>query len=130
MHCIFFLAYLLYWGTKTNVGQMKGYAIFKGRFQESKPCRTPLISHFMTQHTIVTLTVSLTFLGYLVLTVFIRAGSPRAPRRYLTIHRTAYVAELGGVWRNTQTKLTVHWPQCYRDTDKVKDSVNLSLRQV
>lgn len=102
---------------------MKGYAIFKGRFQESKPYRTPLISHFMTQYTIVTLTVSLTFLGYLVLTIFIRAGSPRAPRRYLTINRTAYVAELGGVWRNTQTKLTVHWPQCYRDTDKHKDTV-------
>lgn len=59
-----------------------------------------------------------TFFGCLVLTVLIGAGSPGSPRRHLTLNGTADVAELGGVQRDTQTQITVHWTQCYGDRAK------------
>lgn len=60
-----------------------------------------------------------TFFGRLVLAVLISAGSPSAPRRHLTLNRTADVAELGGVRGDTQTQVTVHWSQSYKDTDQI-----------
>lgn len=29
------------------------------------------------------------------------------------------MAELGGVWGDTQTQVPVHWSQCYRYTDQI-----------
>lgn len=60
--------------------------------------------------------IVLTFLCGLILAVFKGAGSPCAPGGHLTLYRAGNMAELGGVRRNTQTQVIVHWPRGWRDT--------------
>lgn len=58
-----------------------------------------------------------TFLGGLVLAVLVGTGPPGAPRRHLTLDRTADVAKLGGDGRRLQTEVTGHRPQGCTTTD-------------